>query len=153
MEVTGGHIKRYSLVASMTTEPAPQQRPTEAREKEVSGSEALGLSRALGGGGESMALMVTAEEYESNDVFGNGESSGKQLVDNGASEHYLGSREQLSHYALLGAPHEITTAFNKVKGVDTGIISRNIIDQIGVKHLVRLPAVVVPDIGRNLFSV
>ena len=57
-------------------------------------------------------------------------------------------------YVRLVEPREITTAGNyRLKGVATGVISGYIIDQTGVRQLVRLPVVVVPGIGRNLFSV
>lgn len=155
---TGGYMGGYSFMASAAAEPAPQERPTEAREKELSGSETLGLFGALGGGGESTALMAMAEEYEDYGGFGNNGGSVKLLVDSGASEHYLddrpGLRERLSDYVRLVEPREITTAGNhKLKGVATGTISGYIIDQTGVRQQVRLPVVVVPDIGRNLFSV
>ena len=42
-EVTGGYMGGYSFMANTAVEPAPQERPTEAREKELSGSETLGL--------------------------------------------------------------------------------------------------------------
>ena len=51
-------------------------------------------------------------------------------------------------------PRKITTAGNyRLKGVAAGVISGYIIDQTGVRQQIRLPVVVVPGIGRNLFSV
>ena len=57
-EVTGGYMGGYSFMASTATEPAPQERPTKAREKDLSGSETLGFFGAFGGDGESTALIV-----------------------------------------------------------------------------------------------
>ena len=110
------------------------------------------------GGGESTALMAIAEKYEGNDVFGKNDRSIKLLVDSGASEHYIDDRpglwERPSDYLRLVKPSEITTDGNyRLKGDATGVISVYIIDQIRVRQQVRLPAVVVPGIGRNRFSV
>lgn len=49
-EVTGGYMGGNSFMARTSTEPAPQERSTEAREKELSGSETLGLFGSLGEG-------------------------------------------------------------------------------------------------------
>ena len=67
-------------MASPAVEPVPHERPTEAREEELSGSGTLGFFRALGGNGESTALMAIAEEYEGNDVFGKIDCSIKLLT-------------------------------------------------------------------------
>ena len=80
----------------------------------------------LWGRGRIDALMVTAEEYEGNDVFGKNDRSIKPLVDSGASEHYFddrpGLRERLSDYVRLVKTREITTAGNyRLKGVATGV--------------------------------
>lgn len=68
---TVGIMGGYSFTASTAAEPAPQKRPTETREKELSGSEALGVFRAFWGGGGSTDPMAMAEEYEGNGVFDN----------------------------------------------------------------------------------
>ena len=140
-DVTGGYMGGFSFTASTAVEPTPQERLTKECEKELSGSETLGLFGALGGGGESTALMVIAEEYEGSDVFGKNDRFIKPLVDSGASEHYLngrpGLRERLSDYVRLVEPREITTAENyRLNEVATGAISGYIIDQTGVRQQV-----------------
>ena len=49
-EVTGGYMGRYSFMASTAVEPAPQERPTEAREKELSWVGNAWIVRSFGGG-------------------------------------------------------------------------------------------------------
>lgn len=88
-EVTGVYIGGYSFLANMVAEPAPQERPTEARETELSGSERLEGFGALEKGGESTALIAMEEEYEGSSVFGKTEGSIKLVVDSGACEHYI----------------------------------------------------------------
>lgn len=112
----------------------------------------------MGGGGESTALTITAEEYEGNGVFSKNEGSIKLPVDIGASERYLndrpGLRERSSVYLRLEKPREITTTGNhRLAGAATGIVTGCIIDQSEVKQQARPPVVVVPGIGPNVFSV
>ena len=69
-EATGAYTGEHSFMASTAVEPSAQERPTEPREKELSGAETLGVFGALGGGGKN-------------------DCSAKLLVDSGAPKHYL----------------------------------------------------------------
>lgn len=103
-----------TLMASAVAEAAPQETPTEAREKETSVSKTLGLSGALGDGDGSTVLLTTTEKYEVNGSVGNIEGCVKLLVNSEASENYLddhsGLRKRRSDYVRLEEPREITTA-------------------------------------------
>ena len=143
LETSGIMRGRLLVYDEMTVKPVPQERPTDAREKEPNGSETLGLFGALGGGGESTGLMAMAEKYEGNGIFGNSERSVMLLVKNRVSEYCLdgrpGLREQISNFVRLEEPREVTTVVNhELKLVVTGIISGCSIDQTGVREEVKL---------------
>ena len=115
-----------------------KEKPTEVRVEELNRSKTLRFFGALGGGGESTALMAIAEEYEGNDVFGKNEGSIQLVVDSSrAFGHYLddhrGLRERTSDYLRPEEPCEITDAGNhRLKGAVTRIVSGCIIDRKGL---------------------
>ena len=60
----------------------------------------------------------------------------------------------MSDYEILEEPRKITTAEKKqLEGDATGVITGTITDKAGVKQPVKIPIVVAPGLGRNLFSV
>ena len=59
-----------------------------------------------------------------------------------------------SDYEILEEPRKITTAGkHQLEGDATGVITGTITDKAGVKQAVKIPIVVAPGLGRNLFSV
>ena len=82
------------------------------------------------------------------------------MVDSGASGHFLdpflipGLRGLMRDYCSLAVSHKIVTAGQYVREcIPTGTVCGHVTDVSGVKRLVAFPAVVVPGLGRNLFSV
>ncbi|CAN0098703.1 unnamed protein product [Sphacelaria rigidula] len=82
------------------------------------------------------------------------------MVDSGTSGHYFddtlipGLRYKLHNYQELAAPRTITTAGgHHLAGVGKGLLRGHIQDGEGVKRLVQISCLVVPGLGRNLFSV
>ena len=82
------------------------------------------------------------------------------LVDSGASGHYFddtifpGLRDNLDNYQVLDAPRKITTAGKgHLYGVAQGVLRGWVIDDKGERRLVQLSCLIVPGLGRNLFSV
>lgn len=82
------------------------------------------------------------------------------MVDSGASEHFLdpllipGLRGLMSDYCSLDVPHKIVTAGQYVlEGIAKGTVRGHVIDVSGRENLFAFPAIVVPGLGRNLFSV
>ena len=81
------------------------------------------------------------------------------LVDSGASESFLddeltpGLKERMREFKEPSTPKEITTAGkHTIYGVGTGIISFTIRDSHGAQLPLNLRALVVPDLGRNIFA-
>ena len=80
------------------------------------------------------------------------------FVDCGASEHYFddipGLRGRLSDYEVLEDSRKINTARkHQLEGEATGVITGTITGKAGVKQSLKIPIVLVPGLGRNLFSV
>ena len=82
------------------------------------------------------------------------------LVDSGASDHYFDDflsselNRRLLDYTCLTTPRKILTAGGALlDGTGEGILQGVITDNYGNGHLVRIQILVVPTIGRNLFSV
>ena len=81
------------------------------------------------------------------------------LVDSGASENYLdsdmipGLANMLWNYKVLVAPKEIVTAGNHtLLGTHTGTLQGTVTDDSAHRHRVKLPCVLVPGLGRHIFS-
>ncbi|CAN0464242.1 unnamed protein product, partial [Laminaria digitata] len=81
------------------------------------------------------------------------------IVDSGASDHLIDQelipklRDSMRDYKKLKEPKTIVTAGNeKVFATATGTIWGYIIDQAGQRVPVRISAMFVPGLGRNLFS-
>ena len=81
------------------------------------------------------------------------------LVDSGASKSFIdeelipGLKERMREFKELSAPMEIITAGkHTIYGVGTGIISFTIRDSHGAQLPVKLRALVVPGLGRNIFA-
>ena len=93
---------------------------------------------------------------------GNGISSNSltMLGDSGATANYLdsdlapGLKHRMADYKELEQPHKVITAGNHIlEGVATGTIKGTVIDKDGNQHHVELAGIVVPGLGRHLFSV
>ena len=120
------------------------------------------MCRGIDGWGESLysvALMTSGpgEIERKPRVNGNVVTI---LVDSGASCHYfddliiLELKHCLPDYTSLSTPLTIRTAWEALL-VDTaeGVLQSYITDNCGEPHLVGIAIVIVPGIGRNLFSV
>lgn len=81
------------------------------------------------------------------------------LADSGVSEHCFddllapGLWGKLSDYTVVEVPRTITTGGNDLKGVAIGILSGRVIDSQRLKQAFGPRIVIVPDLGRNLYSV
>ncbi|CAN0549652.1 unnamed protein product, partial [Laminaria digitata] len=82
------------------------------------------------------------------------------LVDIGASGHYFddaiipGFRDRLEENKILHVPRKLSTVGGReLKGTAQGVLRGHVIDDKGVRRLIQLSCLVVPGIGRNLFSV
>ena len=89
-----------------------------------------------------------------------GDESVTVLVDSGASDHYFDDptiprlKHRLLNYVLLTTPREILTAGGAfLDGTAEGILQGLDTDNHGEQHLAWIAIIVVPGIGRNLFSV
>ena len=82
------------------------------------------------------------------------------MVDSGASGHYFDDaiirdlKHRLQDYVHLTTPRKILTAGGAMlDGTAEGVLQGLFTDDNGNQILVRIDIVVVPGIGRNLFSV
>ena len=82
------------------------------------------------------------------------------LVDRGASGHYFddaiipGFRDRLEEYEVLDVPRKISTAGGGgLNGIAQGVLRGHVNDDKGVRRLIQLSWLIVPGLGRNLFSV
>ena len=82
------------------------------------------------------------------------------MTDNGASDHYFDDaiirdlKHRLKDYVHLTTPRKILTAWGAIlDGTAEGVLQGLVTDDNGNQILVRVDIVVVPGIGRNLFSV
>ena len=82
------------------------------------------------------------------------------MVDSGASGHYfddaltLRLRCRLENYQELAIRRYITTAGgHQLEGAGQGLLRGHIIDAQGVERLIQISVLIVPGLGRNLFSV
>ena len=82
------------------------------------------------------------------------------MVDRGASGHYFGVALiprlmfRLDNYQELTIRRWITTAGgHQLDGAGQGLLWGHIIDAEGVLHLIQIPVLIAPGLGRNLFSV
>ena len=80
------------------------------------------------------------------------------MVDSGASGHYFDDaliprlRYRFDNYQELAIRRYITTAGrHQMEGA--GQVWGHIIDAQGVKRLIQISVLIVPDLGRNLFSI
>ena len=112
-----------------------------------------GITNAEDGSTLKVGPVVGAWNRHSNDAV-------NVVVDSGASGHYFddtiipGLRDNLDNYQLLDVPRKITTAGKgHLYGVAQGILRGRVIDDKGQRRLVQLSCLIVPGLGRNLFSV
>ncbi|CAM9166972.1 unnamed protein product, partial [Sphacelaria rigidula] len=81
------------------------------------------------------------------------------MVDSGASEHYcddtfiLGLRHKFYNDQELAISRKITAGGHQLAGVGKGLLRGHIKDDGRIKRLVQISCLVVPGLGRNLFSV
>ena len=80
-------------------------------------------------------------------------------VDSGATYHYLDNEllPKIEHdmldYVRLSPPMRILTAGGHLlSGTGKGVLLSIVTDQQGMQHSVRLPAIIVPGLGKHLFS-
>ena len=105
--------------------------------------------------GLALAVVPAAEKWNrvSNSLV-------SVMVDSGASGHYFddalipGLRYRLDNYQELAIRRWITTAGgHQLEGAGQGLLRGHIIDARGVQRLIQISALIVPGLGRNLFSV
>ena len=89
-----------------------------------------------------------------------GDDSVTLLVDSGASGHYFDDliipslKFRLLNYVLVTTTRKIITAGGALlDGTAKGILQGLVTDNHGEQHLARIAILIVPSIGRNLFSV
>ena len=89
-----------------------------------------------------------------------GDDSAPVLVDSGSSGHYIDDliissfKHRLLNCVLLTTPRKILTAGGALlDGTAKGILQGLVTDNHGKQHLARIDTLIVPGIGRNLFSV
>ena len=82
------------------------------------------------------------------------------IMDSGASGHYFddalipGLRYRLDNYQELVIQQYITTAGgHQLEGAGQGLLRGHIIDAQGVQRLIQISVLIVPGLGRNLFSI
>ena len=82
------------------------------------------------------------------------------MADNGASDHYFDDaiirdlKHRVQNYVHLTTPRKILTAWGAIlDGTAEGVLQGLVTDDGGNQILVRVDIVVMPGIGRNLFSV
>ena len=105
--------------------------------------------------GLALAVVPAAEKWNrgSNSLV-------SVMLDSGASGHYfddaliLGLRYRLDNYQELGIRRYITTAGgHQLEGAGQGLLRGHIIDAQGMQHLIQISVLIVPGLGRYLFSV
>ena len=81
-------------------------------------------------------------------------------MDSGASGHYFddatipGFRDRLEEYKVLDVPRKIATdGRGELNGIARGVLQGHVIDGKGVGRFIQLSCLIVPGLGRNLFSV
>ena len=82
------------------------------------------------------------------------------MVDSGASGHYFDGalisrlRYRLENYQELAIRRYITTAGgHQLEGAGQGLLRGHMIDAQGVQRLIQISVLILPGLGRNLFSV
>ena len=105
--------------------------------------------------GLALAVVPAAEKWNrgSNSLV-------SRVVDSGASGHYFDDaliprlRYRLENYQELAIRQYITTAGgHQLEGAGQGLLWGHIIDAQGVQRLIQISVLIVPGLGRNLFSV
>ena len=105
--------------------------------------------------GLALAVVPAAEKWNrgSNSLV-------SVMVDSGALGHYFDDaliprlRYRLENYQELAIRQYITTAGgHQLEGAGQGLLRSRIIDAQGVQRLIQMSMLVVPGLGRNLFSV
>ena len=105
--------------------------------------------------GLALAVVPAAEKWNrgSNSLV-------SVMADSGASGHCFddalipGLRYRLENYQELAIRRWITTAGgHQLEGTGQGLLRGHIIDAQGVQRLIQISALIVPGLGRNLFSV
>ena len=83
----------------------------------------------------------------------------QMAVDSGATYHYLDNEllPKIEHdmldYVRLSPPMRILTAGGHLlSGTGKGVLLSIVTDQQGMQHSVRLPAIILPGLGKHLFS-
>ena len=102
---------------------------------------------------ESEPAEIERKPHESSNVV-------TVLVDSGGSGHYFDGliipelKHRLQDYTSLSTPHTILAAGGALlDGTAEGVLQGLVTDDYGEQHLTRIAILIVPGIGRNLFSV
>ncbi|CAN0425105.1 unnamed protein product, partial [Ascophyllum nodosum] len=104
--------------------------------------------------GLALAVVPAAEKWNrgSNSLV-------SVMVDSGASDHSFDDaliprlRYRLDNYQALAIRRYITTAGgHQLEGAGLGLLRGHIIDAQGVQRLIQISVLIVPGLGRNLFS-
>lgn len=93
-------------------------------------------------------------------IFSGSDSTLTMLLDSGSTDNFVdpkltpGLRDSVRDYRPLDVPHQVQgVGDHVVLGVATCVVVGTVLDDRGEKRQVSFPAVVVPGLGSNLFSV
>ncbi len=109
---------------------------------------------------KAMGFSFTAVDAAEQALFTAGDSGNfSMMVDSGASDHYVDDklvpwiRSKMVHLRQINPAREITTAgMHTLYGTATGDIVCQVADSNGKMHTAHIPIVIVPGIGKHLFS-
>eukprot|EP00752_Nemacystus_decipiens_P006651 g5979.t1 len=109
---------------------------------------------------KAMGFSFTAVDTAEQALFTAGDSNNfSMMVDSGASDHYVddklvpGIKNKMINLRQINPAREITTAGNHtLHGTATGDIVCEVTDSNGNERLAHIPIVIVPGIGKHLFS-
>ena len=109
---------------------------------------------------KAMGFSFTAVDEAEQALFTVGDSDNfSMMVDSGASDHYVddklvpGIKSKMINLQEINPAREITTAgMHTLYGTATGDIVCEIADNNGEVHRAHIPIVIVPGIGKHLFS-
>ena len=111
------------------------------------------------GSGDSMGFPFTAAHEHILSASTEETVKMKMVVDSGTSDHYVadklvkGIKQLMFDYQELDTPRTITSAgLHTLLGTATGKIRSKVTDSNGRIRMAALPIIIVPGIGRNLFS-
>ncbi len=109
---------------------------------------------------KAMGFSFTAVNQAEQALFTAGDSNNfSMMVDSGASDHYVDDKlvpwikSKMINLQEINPAREITTAgMHTLYGTATGDIACEVTESNGEVHTARIPIVIVPGIGKHLFS-